>query len=125
MVKSILYTLAAVILCAALFFLSEWYVRKQFEDFSCALDTLYVKVDEKVATAEDAYAVRQVWNDKKSKLHIFVPHNDISYIDYWLSEACGLLANRHYETALAKIEVLMEITKNLPDAYSVKLENIF
>ncbi len=54
-----------------------------------------------------------------------MPHNDISYIDYWLSETCGLLTNKHYETALGNIEVLIEITKNLPDAYSVKLENIF
>ena len=69
--------------------------------------------------------MRALWDDKKSKLHIFVPHNDISYIDYWLSEACGLLYNGEYELALGKVEVLKEISKNLPDAYNVKFENIF
>ena len=69
--------------------------------------------------------MRALWDDKKSKLHIFVPHNDISYIDYWLSEACGLLYNGEYELVLGKVEVLKEISKNLPDAYNVKFENIF
>ncbi len=31
----------------------------------------------------------------------------------------------NYELALGKVEVLKEIAKNLPDAYSVKLENVF
>ena len=86
---------------------------------------LYDKIEEKTATREDAYAVRNLWTDKKSKLHIFIPHNDISYVDYWLSEACALIYRDEYDLALGKIEVLLEITRNLPDAYSVKLENIF
>ena len=74
---------------------------------------------------EDGNAVRALWSDKKEKLHIFIPHNDISYIDYWLGECCGLLKNGNYELAIGKIEVLKEIAKNLPDAYTVRLENIF
>lgn len=125
MVKAIIYTLVATALSVGLFVFAEIYTIKQFEEFSEALDTLYVKIDEKTATREDGYAVRSLWQDKKSKLHIFVPHNDISYIDYWLNEACGLIYNGEYALALGKIEVLKEITKNLPDAYRIKLENVF
>lgn len=125
MVKSIIYTLAAILLCAGIFIFGEWYLNKQFEEFSAALDTLYVKVEERTASEEDGFAVRTLWNEKKSKLHIIIPHNDISYIDYWISECCGLLHNENYELALGKVEVLKEIARNLPDAYSVKLENIF
>ena len=56
--------------------------------------------------------MRTLWTDKKSKLQVLIPHNDISYIDYWLSEACGLIKYGHYDLALGKIEVLKEITKN-------------
>ena len=125
MVKSIVYTLVAIILCLGVFFGTQYYVGKQFTDFHAALETLYDKIDEREATREDAYAVRDMWADKKSKLHIFIPHNDISYIDYWLSEACALIYEEEYSLALGKIEVLLEITANLPDAYSVKLENVF
>ncbi len=125
MVKAISYTLAAIALCIGLFIFTEWYLDKQFSEFSTALETLYDKIEDKTATREDGVAVRTLWDDKKGKLQALVPHNDISYIDYWLSEACGLLYNAEYELALGKIEVLIEITKNLPDAYTVHLENIF
>lgn len=125
MVKSICYTVAAILLCIGLFVFAEWYLGKQFDEFSSALDGLYEKIENENATAQDGYAVRSLWENKKAKLQVLVPHNDISYIDYWLSEACGLLVNEKYDLALGKIEVLKEITKNLPDAYSVKLENIF
>ncbi|MDE6586694.1 MAG: DUF4363 family protein [Clostridia bacterium] len=125
MVKSITYTAVALALCIGLFIFTQWYLGNQFGEFSDALDALYVKVEDKSATAEDAYAVREIWKDKKSKLHIFIPHNDISYIDYWLSECLGLLHEGNHELALGKVEVLKEIAENLPDAYTVKLENIF
>ena len=125
MVKSIVYTLIAILLCIGFFIFTQWYLGKQFSEFYDVLDALYVKIDDETATAEDGYAVRAIWVDKKSKLHIFIPHNDISYIDYWLSECCGLLHDKNYELALGKVEVLKEIAKNLPDAYTVKLENVF
>lgn len=125
MVKAICYTVAAILICIGLFIFSGIYLENQFNEFSSALDTLYEKIEDETATVEDGYAVRTLWTDKKSKLHILIPHNDISYIDYWLSEACGLIKNGHYDLALGKVEVLKEITKNLPDAYSLKFENIF
>lgn len=125
MVKSIIYTLSAIALCVGFFIWSHIYISSQFNDFHSALETLYDKTEEQSASREDAFAVKSLWEDKKSKLHVFIPHNDISYIDYWLNEACGLLYKEHYDLALGNIEVLIEITKALPDAYSLKLENIF
>ena len=125
MVKSIIYTATAILLCLALFIGVEIYLNKQFDEFHGALDTLYSKVEDESANREDGYAVREMWANKKRKLHIFIPHNDISYIDYWLNEACGLIYLKNYELALGKIEVLKEITKNLPGGYSLKIENIF
>ena len=125
MVKAICYTVAAILICIGLFIFAEIYVHRQFDEFSDALDSLYTKIENETATREDGLAVRTLWEDKKSKLQVLVPHNDISYIDYWLSEACGLLYNEKYDLALGKIEVLKEIAKNLPDAYSITFENIF
>ena len=125
MVKAIVTTLTAIALCVGFFIWTHFYIYRQFGEFNSALKTLYTKVDTKEASREDAYAVKKMWENKKSKLQILVPHNDISYLDYWLSEACGLIYNKKYDLALGKVEVLLEITKNLPDAYTVKLENVF
>lgn len=125
MVKSIATTLTAIALCLGFFIWTHIYLDNQFATFHSALETLYDKVENEEANREDAYAVKKMWENKKSKLQVLVPHNDISYLDYWLNEACGLIYNGNYDLALGKIEVLLEITKNLPDAYSVKLENVF
>lgn len=125
MVKSIIYTLVALLLSIGFFIWTDYYITVQFGQFHSALETLYDKIENEEANREDAYAVRDMWADKKEKLHVFIPHNDISYVDYWLSEACALIYKDEYTLALGKLEVLLEITKNLPDAYSIKLENVF
>ena len=125
MVKSVIYTLAAIALSVGLFVFVDIYVNRQFSQFYGALETLYEKTENESATREDGYAVKETWADKKSKLHVFLPHNDISYIDYWLNEACGLIYTENYELALGKLEVLKEIALNLPAAYGVKIENVF
>jgi hypothetical protein len=125
MVKSIIYTLTAITLCIGFFIFTELYIRCQFEEFHSAVQSLYDKVEDSTANREDAYAVKDMWSDKKKKLHIFIPHNDISYIDYWLNEACALIYTQNFDLALGKVEVLKEITTTLPDAYSISLENVF
>ncbi len=124
MVKAIIYTVCALALSIGLFLFTDYYVSNQFEEFGSAVETLYDKVEDKTANREDAYAVREMWADKKHKLHVFIPHNDISYVDYWLNEACSLIYTENYELALGKCEVLREIAKALPDSYTVHLENI-
>ncbi len=124
MVKSIIYTLTAIALCAVFFIFTDYYVHTQFDDFHGAVETLYEKVENGTANREDAYAVRAMWTDKKSKLHVFLPHNDISYVDHLLNETCGLIYTENYELALSKTEDLLAISTTLPDSYTVRLENV-
>ncbi|MCD7729712.1 MAG: DUF4363 family protein [Clostridia bacterium] len=125
MVRSVWLTVAAIILCVALFIFTDFYLKNQLNEFSTAVDILYDKVENGDVTVADGEAVRIMWRDKKSKLQIFVPHNDISYIDYWLNEACSFLKTEHYDLALGNLEVVREITLNLPDCYTIKFENVF
>lgn len=125
MVKSIIYTLVAVALCLAFFIFSEAYVSAQFEDFHQAVAALYDKVENESANDGDVKAVCGMWEEKKSRLHIFIPHNDISQIDYYLFEASGFIRERRYEHALAKLEAVSHMTQSLPSSYSINLENVF
>jgi hypothetical protein len=124
MVKSIVYTISAIILSLAFFIFTDIYLKVQFDEFEGAVTTLYDKTENHTANEEDAKAVRSMWAEKKSKLHIFIPHNDISYVDYWLNEACSLIYLEEYDVALPKLEVVKEICKNLPEGYIIKLENV-
>lgn len=125
MVKSIIYTVIAVALCLAFFIFSEMYVEEQFEDFHAAVLTLYDKVESGYANDGDVRAVCAMWEEKKSRLHVFIPHNDISQIDYYLTEAGGFIREQHYDHALAKLEAVSHMAQSLPSSYSINLENVF
>ena len=125
MVRSIIYTIVAIALCAAFFIFTEMVVGEQCAYLYSATEILYEKVEEGDATENDANAVRQLWEDKKSKLHIFIPHNDIAQIDHYLSEASGHIRDGENGLALAKLEVVKHMAQSLPSAYSIRLENVF
>ena len=82
------------------------------------------KTEAETANVEDAKAVRESWESKKEHLHVWIPHNDISRIDYYMSETVRLIAEQNYSLALSKLEVLTHLTKCLPDTYLPALENI-
>jgi hypothetical protein len=124
MVKTLTSIFLSLTLLIGISVYEIYYVEKEFTEFSEQLESLYSKTEEHTASVEDAEAVRISWNDKKKTLHIWIPHNDISYVDYWLSEALGCIYTESYDDALSKIEVLQEIAKNIPSSYAFSLENI-
>ena len=125
MVKSLTAIGVAVLLLlgAGLF---EWrFVNTQFGEFGEELHTLYLKADDGSANGEDAKAVQTSWENRKEKLHVWIPHNDISRVDDYMSETVRLIAEQEYDLALAKLEILIHLTKCLPDTYKPAVENIF
>lgn len=125
MVKSLSSIAVAILLLlgAALF---EWFfVSDNFDEFGEELLTLYQKTENETANGEDARAVQTSWEERKESLHIWIPHNDISRIDDYMSETVRLVAEKEYKLALAKLEILIHLCECLPDTYSPALENVF
>ena len=60
----------------------------------------------------------------KKSLHFFIPHNDIKEFDLWLSESSTLVRDKKWEDAISKIEVLIELTEQIPRSFILALENI-
>lgn len=125
MVKSLLSILITALLIAGLAVFEGVYVNQKFDEFGEELITLVQKAEEETATIEDARAVQTSWESRKEKLHVWIPHNDISRIDDYMSEAVRFIGEKEYTHALAKLEILTHLTKCLPDTYRAALENIF
>jgi len=125
MVKSFvsIFITLSLLLGAALF--EWWYVDEQFESFQAELTTLYQKAENETANAEDASAVFRAWENRKDKLHVWIPHNDITRIDDYFSEALKYIDDQNYTLALAKLEILLVMCENLPSTYRLTLANIF
>ncbi len=125
MVKSLtaIGVAALLLLGAALF---EWgFVGTQFREYGEELHSLYRKADGGDANVEDAKAVQASWERRKKNLHIWIPHNDISRMDDYMSETVRLIGEGEIPLALAKLEILIHLTQCLPDTYKPGIENIF
>lgn len=125
MVKSLTAILVAAALLIGLGIFEWFFVQNEFSGFREELETLYEKVDDGTANGEDAKAVQTAWETRKEHLHTWIPHSDISRIDDYMSETVRLVAEGNFTFALAKLEILMHLTKCLPDTYSPAIENIF
>ena len=102
-----------------------YYVQSNFRLLTEVLLTLHDKTEAQTATIEDGTAVRQLWEKKKDTLQIWLPHTAIQEIDYQLYEAVGFICVRDYANALPKLEVVLGMCENVPEAYSLGFQNIF
>ena len=125
MVKTILSVIISALLIAGAAAAENFFVNNQFDRLEPALPALEKKVRDGDAVRTDADAVKMLWDSEKRKLHAVIPHNDISYIDYWLGEAVSYVETKNYDDALSKIEVLLTICEQIPKTYSISFENVF
>ena len=124
MVKTIITTLAVSLLLFFGVILESNYIKTEFNELHANFSTLYEKVEEESANKQDVLAVQQNWLKKKSRLHIFIPHNEIKEIDMWLAESATLVRDKEWQDAISKIEVLKELTEQIPNTFRLSIENI-
>ena len=124
MVKSLIAIGVSVALLLGLSVFEWSFVRREFSDFGEEVRSLYDKAEAETATIGDARVVQEVWEDRKSRLHVWIPHNDVNKIDEYMAEAVRFIGEKNYALALPKLEVLLHLSTCLPDTYSPALENV-
>ena len=101
------------------------YLKRQFSAFGEEVAALIQKAEEGEAGEEDGEAVYVSWERRRDELHIWIPHNDISRIDDYLSESIRCLREHERELALSKLEIVARLCETLPSTYLVSLPNLF
>lgn len=124
MVKTLISMLCVTAILIAGTVYESIFIKNKFDDFHGVLEVLYEKVDNETATQDDVYAVQNNWLDKKKALHVFIPHNDIKEVDLWLAESATLVRDKEWEDAISKIEVLLELSEQIPKTFKLSWENI-
>ncbi len=113
----------AILLAGCVFEMN--FIERQFSEFHTLTEELYDKVNDKTAKQDDVYALQNNWLEKKKFLHAFIPHNEIKEVDLWLSESATLVRDQKWEDALSKIEVLKELSEQIPKTFAVSIANVF
>lgn len=125
MVRSLISVLVAALIltCGAIY--EQFYIDRTFADFESRLELIYEKTELETVTEDDVSAVIDKWHDNKRKLHVFLSHNDIKEFDLWLAETLSYVKQKNYGEAIDKIEVTIELVKQVPKGYRIRFENIF
>ena len=124
MVKSIISTIFAILILVFGCMLEQRYINLTFNNFKDIMVEVYTKVENDMAVKEDVLSAQKFWINKKEKLHIFIPHNEIKEIDLWLAESSTLVENNKKEDALSKLDVVIELLEQIPKTFSFRIENI-
>ncbi len=124
MVKSFICTISVLIILVGGAVYEHNYITKNFSEFNINLTVLYQKVEEESATANDVLSVQNSWLEKKRHLHVFIPHTEIKEIDMWLSETVSYVREKEWLEAISKLEVLIELSEQIPLTFNLRLENI-
>lgn len=124
MVRSIISMLCVAVLLVVGAIFESKFINNQFDDFHDVLEVLYEKIDDKDATQDDVYAVQENWLNKKKNLHAFIPHTEIKEVDLWLAETVTLVRDKEWTDAISKVEVLIELSEQIPKTFRLAFENI-
>ena len=125
MIRTIISIVITLALIVGISIYDIYYVQNTFRLFHEELRTLKQKTELEEATYSDGLAVRSYWDTKKHIMHIWVPHTVLAEIDYQLDETIGFLYVQDYVAAIPKIEVILGLSENVPNSYTLHWGNIF
>ncbi len=125
MVRSLISALVAIGILLGVSFGEQYLLKKCFGEFKESAVIVYKKIEEETAVKEDVLSLQKQWLQKKETLHLFIPHNDIKEVELWIAEACTLVEYEEFIEALAKIDVVIELSEQIPKMYVFAPQNIF
>ena len=99
-------------------------VLKQFDEFKKSVSICKDKADEETLTLTDMKDLQSGWEDKRKYLHVFIPHTEIKEIGLWLSEAIAFTEYDNMEETSDKLQVIYDLSCQIPENFRIKIENI-
>lgn len=99
-------------------------VLKQFDEFKQSVFVCKEKADAKTLTFDDIKDLQTDWEDKRKYLHVFIPHTEIKEIGLWLSEAIAFAEYDNMEETADKLQVIYDLSCQIPENFRIKIENI-
>ena len=124
MVKTIYSIIASIVILLLVGIGEQVYLKKTFDSLHEEFTVAYRKIKDESATPDDANAIMSRWIAQKKKLHFFISHNDIKEMDLWLSETVAYLKLGNIEESISKLDVAINLTKQIPQNYLIRFENI-
>ena len=124
MVKSILSVIITLSLIIFGAFIESFYVKKSFKELNQIAIVCQHKADEQTLSSNDTNLLQNTFLRKRKLLHVFIPHTEIKEMELWISESVKCAKDLNYQDASLKLEVVIELTEQIPNNFKLTLQNI-
>ena len=124
MVKSILSVIITLSLIIFGAFIESFYVKKSFKELNQIAIVCQHKADEQTLSSNDTNLLQNTFLRKRKLLHVFIPHTEIKEMELWISESVKCAKDLKYQDASLKLEVVIELTEQIPNNFKLSWQNI-
>ncbi|MBQ6980584.1 MAG: DUF4363 family protein [Clostridia bacterium] len=125
MVKSIISMIAVALILTFGVVFETTFIKDEFKGLKEETAILYDKIEAETANDNDVYVLQTKWVNAKEKLHAFISHNEIKEFDLWIAETVKYVAEKNWNEALTKMEVIMELIEQVPKTFEFSFANVF
>lgn len=124
MVKSILSVIITLSLIIFGAFIENFYVKKSFKELNQIAIVCQHKADDQTLSSNDTNLLQNTFLRKRKLLHVFIPHTEIKEMELWISESVKCAKDLNYQDASLKLEVVIELTEQIPNNFKLTWQNI-
>lgn len=127
MKKEIIICVIVIIIVITLNVFSEKFTNKIMDDIITNLknvrEALLTENEEQMR--ENIEKVNNEWEENKSKLSIYIEHDELEKIEMYMVELNTHIETKEYNMAIESLDVGVFIIEHTKDKYKLSLKNIF
>jgi len=124
MVRSIVSAAVAALLIIFGGIAENIYLTKTFDNLTKTFTRLEEDILNETCDEKEVDDAQSLWLGEKQKLHAFIPHSDIKEVDLWVSETVAYVRLKNYEEAADKVQVILDLFRQIPRTFSIRIENL-
>ncbi len=124
--RRMIFAVSVVLLILGVGIFEQFYIQRLYRETKAEAENVKTLVEEDVAAALPAATrLKENWLKKRSFLEGVTPHNETKEMVLRLAELIGYIEAEDEKSALATVEIILEMCANTPHILGFHWEHIF
>ena len=124
--KRLIFALCVVLSILAIGIFEQVYIRELYEETQEEAEEVKALIEEDVTSAlPAARELKESWLKKRSFLEAVTPHNETKEMVLRLAELIGYIEAEDDKSAMATVEIILEMCRNTPHILGFHWEHVF
>ena len=124
--KRLILAIAVVVLILCFGVFEQIYIDRLYDETEALAEEVKREIEEEVSGAlPAALELKEQWLKKRSFLEAITPHNETKEMVLRIAELIGYIEAKDDKSAMATVEIILEMCDNTPHILSFHFEHIF